>query len=90
MSADVLRRASVLMRERANAAPDQPRTDADVIGVWLNSRFHLTTTPAVALAMADLFDAHAEATAPDDYVEAEDLGLQLVLEVARAYLGEDV
>lgn len=89
MSAETLRRAASLMRERAEAVPEQAPVKADVMGVWLNSRYYLTTTPAVALAVADWLDGVAEI---EDRNEREmgwsPLEISDALAVARAYLGE--
>jgi hypothetical protein len=88
MSAEILRRAASLMRERAEAAPEQTRTDADVVGVWLNSRYHLTIPPAVALAVADWLDHEAQ-IADEDAADGYVMGPRYPgLILACAYLGE--
>ncbi|MGZ4530748.1 MAG: hypothetical protein ACXVXP_00180 [Mycobacteriaceae bacterium] len=45
------------LREVAEAAPEQAETDAEVIGVWLRSRYHLTIRPDVLLALLDGLEA---------------------------------
>lgn len=87
MSAEILRKAASLMRERAEAATPGPwipfDADADHIASW---------HPAVALAVADWLDATADdwdrSTAP---IPVSDIRLdaRAALAVARAYLGSD-
>lgn len=75
MSADVLRRASALMRERAEAATDGPwhpyfsevrESTGFVVGVvgqtYANAPHIASWHPAVALAVADWLDDVAERT----------------------------
>lgn len=96
MSAEVLRRAAALMRERAQKAPKETRTSGATTGVWLNSAYHLTTTPAVALLVADLLEAKAEqdakgacdaAPGPCNHCE-HDYTNVAASALARAYLNE--
>lgn len=81
MSSDLLREAAALMRERAEKVPEQTPVDADVMGVWLNSRYYLTTPPAVALAVADWLDSEdTHQFGPTEHA----------INVACAYLGREV
>ncbi|WP_028654864.1 hypothetical protein [Nocardioides sp. J54] len=82
MTAEILRRAAAGIRQDATEVPDRTVVDHRVNGVWLNSVYYLTTTPAVALAVADWLDA--EAGHADDWFDPEPAALA----VARAYLGE--
>lgn len=99
MSAETLRRAAASMRDRVETAPKETRTHVDVKGVWLNSAFYLTTTPAVALTVADWLDDTAAGWPWDDAdpevvdwdgdrMEFSESMDSRALAVARAYLGE--
>ena len=111
MSADVLRRAAALMRERAEGATPGP-WERD--GGWAfaapapeswegpyligetygtrNDAEHITSWhPAVALAVADLLDAHAETYDGADLRDGGRYSLEQddwADAAARAYLGE--
>lgn len=95
MSAAELRQAAALMRERAEAAPDDMATPSDMTGwacdgSWIvdydeRAANHFAHWhPAVALAVADWLDTEA------NHVESGygQRGGQ-ALAVARAYLGVD-
>ena len=122
MTADTLRRAAALMRERAEAATggrwahdtegavrstaivasgskwtakryggcvvNRPSNPVDGSRANANADHIASWHPAVALAVADLLDAHADAELGDGYDESRDLTLQYLLRIARAYLGE--
>lgn len=59
MTADTLRAAAARLREQAATAVKETRDLPMVKGVWLNGAHYLTTTPPVALAMADWLDHEA-------------------------------
>lgn len=95
MNADLLCEAAALMRDRAKRVPEQSPVEADVMGVWLNSRYYLTTPPAVALAVADWLDAPGCACTPCGCCgipvtcDESCSPFEAALTVARAYLGRD-
>ena len=103
MSAELLRRAASLMRERAERGPDHPWTvDSDdqiiaayslgevVIADYINETWteHIASWhPTVALAVADWLSDALEAHL---HVRVGNHPSYLkAVEVARAYLGED-
>jgi hypothetical protein len=104
MSAELLRRAAAKMRERALDAcsvftatgEEVPwHTEASLADCWDEDEVpHIASwSPAVALAVANMLDAIAEAWPVSDPVyaktsRAEALGHRQALVLARAYLGE--
>ena len=97
MSADVLRKAAALMRERAEAAgPNDPWFTSDDDANTPEDAEHIASWhPAVALAVADWLDATAvrveAAREPKDGGARNHgwRGSRQALAVARAYLGSD-
>lgn len=100
MTAELLREAAALMREVASRANEQTQTEANVEGVWLNSRFHMTWDPAVALAVANwlehqaaAFDAQMDRQADPErrftslWLASAEQQFSDALDVARNYLG---
>lgn len=85
VSAEILREAADLMRERAAAAPEQAPVRAQVSGVWLGSRHYLTVTPEFLLAVAYGLDADAGVLERHDL----DVTISHAYSTARAYLGGD-
>ena len=87
MSAEVLRQAAALMRERVALAPEQTRNPVRVEGVWLNARHYMPVEGDFLLAVANLLDMEADCELPTDYDESQDVGRHYLLKVAAAYLG---
>lgn len=93
MSAETLRRAAALMRERADAASERISGDPFAVrvdravshGMWQpHAELACSWRPAVALAVADLLDRAA-----DDHDETPCPAVDATLAVALAYLGEE-
>lgn len=93
MSAELLRRAAALMRERAEAVPPEGLQDAwfdadasDLMHLKQYDREHIASwPPEVALAVADWMDADAGVMERHDL----DATVSRAYAVARAYLGGD-
>lgn len=85
MSAELLRRAAAGIRQDATEIPDRTVVDNRVNGVWLNSAYYLTMTPAVALAVADWLDVFSNYSETGENAADETAA---AIAVARAYLGE--
>lgn len=95
MTAELLREAASLMRERALKAKAEPQTihGGVVYGVWVRRAHYMTIPPAFALAVADWLDRTAGIAPPDPHHEGERCetceNVAAATAVARAYLGRD-
>lgn len=92
MSAERLREAAALMRELAEKAEAQSAVGVRVEGVWLRSRFYMTTTPERERAVADWLERTATLAPPDPHHGDERCetceNVTEALAVANAYLGD--